>query len=141
MGGLYQNTVDAAFVKSNRSLVNKNILDIGNPSPQLQAPAVNLAVRKSGRTTGFTQGTIQSINVTVTVSYGVCGMARFVGQIAIVPGTFSAAGDSGSPVLGDMDSSGRRRPVGLLFAGSSTVTFANRMSDVLGALHSAIDTR
>jgi hypothetical protein len=141
MGGFYQNTVDAAFVKSNRNLVNKTILDIGDPSPQLQAPAVNLTVRKSGRTTGFTQGTIQSINVTETVSYGVCGVAKFVGQIAIVPGAFSEAGDSGSPILGDTDSSGRRRPVGLLFAGSSSVTFANRISDVLGALHSAIDTK
>ena len=141
MGGLYQNTVDAVFVKSNRSLVNKTILDIGNPSPQLQAPAVNLPVRKSGRTTGFTQGTIQSINVTEIVSYGVCGVAKFVGQIAIVPGTFGAAGDSGSPILGDADSSGRRRPVGLLFAASSTVIFANRISDVLGSLHSAIDTK
>lgn len=141
MGALYQNTVDAAFVKSNRNLVNKTILDIGNPSPQLQAPDVNLTVWKSGRTTGFTQGTIQSINVTEIVSYGACGVAKFVGQIAIVPGTFSGAGDSGSPVLGDTDSSGRRRPVGLLFAGSSAVTFANRISDVLGALHSAIDTR
>lgn len=141
MGGLYQNTVDAVFVKSNRSLVNKTILDIGDPSPQLQAPAVGLQVRKSGRTTGFTQGTIQTINVTVNVSYSACGIARFVGQIAIVPGTFSAGGDSGSPVLGDTDSSGRRRPVGLLFAGSSDVTFANRISDVLGALHSAIDTK
>lgn len=141
MGGNYQNTVDAAFVKSNRNLVNKTIQDIGDPSPQLQAPAVNLMVRKSGRSTGLTQGTIQSINVTQIVSLGACGVAKFVGQIAIVPGNFSAAGDSGSPILGDTDSSGRRRPVGLLFAGSSTVTFANRISDVLGALHSAIDTR
>ena len=141
MGGLYQNTVDAVFVKSNRSLVNKTILDIGDPSPQVQAPAVNLPVRKSGRTTGFTQGTIQTINVTGNVSYGACGIAKFVGQIAIVPGTFGAAGDSGSPILGDTDSLGRRRPVGLLFAASSTVTFANRISDVLGALHSQIDTK
>lgn len=141
MGGQYQNTVDAAFVKSNRNLVNKTILDIGDPSPKIQAPAVNLTVRKSGRTTGLTQGTIQSINVTGIVSYGTCGVAKFVGQIAIVPGDFTAAGDSGSPIVGDTDSSGRRRPVGLLFSGSSTVTFANRISDVLGALHSAIDTR
>ena len=141
MGGNYQNTVDAVFVKSNRNLVNKTILDIGDPSPQLQAPAVNLTVRKSGRTTGLTQGTIQSINVTQVVSYGACGVAKFVGQIAIIPGNFSDAGDSGSPILGDTDASGRRRPVGLLFAGSSSVTFANRISDVLGALHSAIDTK
>ncbi|MGH7851340.1 MAG: hypothetical protein ACREOP_13665, partial [Thermodesulfobacteriota bacterium] len=140
MGGLYQNTVDAVFVKSNRSLVNKTILDIGDPSPQLQAPAVNLQVRKSGRSTGLTQGTIQSFNVTGIVTIGACGVAKFVGQIAIVPGAFSAAGDSGSPILGDTDSLGRRRPVGLLFAGSTTVVFANRISDVLGALHSQIDT-
>lgn len=140
MGGAFENTVDVAFVKSTRSLVNKTILDIGNPSPSVQAPSVGLSVRKSGRTTGFTTGSIQTINATVTVGYNTCGTAKFVGQIIITPGGFSAPGDSGSPILGSLDASGRRRPVGLLFAGSSTATVANRISDVLGALHAQIDT-
>lgn len=133
--------VDAAFVQSTRNLVNKFILDIGNPSPTVQEPAVGLGVRKSGRTTGMTTGTIQTINATVNVSYGGgCGTAKFVGQTIITPGGFSTAGDSGSLILGGTDGSGRRKPVGLLFAGSSSFTVANRISDVLGALHARIDT-
>jgi hypothetical protein len=148
MGQLFQNTVDAVFVQSSRFLVDKTILDIGDPSPTTIEPAIGASVRKSGRTTGLTTGTIQTINGTFNINYdpefmpGACGRARFVGQIAITPGTFSAAGDSGSPILRDvLDSAGRPRPVGLLFAGSSTVTIANRIGDVLGALHSQIDTQ
>jgi hypothetical protein len=142
-GGSFENTVDAAFVASSRSLVNKLILDIGHPSPSVAAPALNQTVRKSGRTTGLTKGTITTINATINVIYGSrCGTAKFVGQIGITPGSFSAAGDSGAPILTSMkDSSGRYRPVGLLFAGSSTTTFANRLSDVLGALGAVIDTQ
>jgi hypothetical protein len=140
MGGQFENTVDAAFVSSSRTLVEKTILAIGNPSPTVQAPAVNLKVRKSGRTTGLTMGTIQTINATVNVRYGACGVAKFIGQIIITPGSFSAAGDSGALILGGTDGAGRGKPVGLLIAGSSTITVANRISDVLGALHSQIDT-
>jgi hypothetical protein len=142
MGGSFENTVDAAFVQSSRALVDKTILDIGNPSPNVIEPAIGASVRKSGRSTGLTTGTITTINTTVNVGYGSCGSAKFVGQIIITPGGFSAAGDSGSPILRNvMDSAGRRRPVGLLFAGSSTLTVANRIADVLGALHAQIDTQ
>ncbi|HEX3036643.1 MAG TPA: hypothetical protein VHT73_16230 [Thermodesulfobacteriota bacterium] len=143
MGGSFENTVDAAFVGSSRNLVNKTILDIGNPSPTVQKPAVNLSVRKSGRTTGLTTGTIQTINATVNVGCPGCGTAKFVGQIIITGNgdSFSDAGDSGSLILGSTDSSGRRKPVGLLFAGNSAITVANRISDVLGALGVQIDTK
>jgi hypothetical protein len=142
MGGSFENTVDAAFVQSSRASVNKTILDMGDPSPTIIEPAIGASVRKSGRTTGLTTGTIITINTTVNIGYGSCGSAKFVGQIIITPAGFSAAGDSGSPILRNvMDSTGRRRPVGLLFAGSSTVTIANRIGDVLGALHAQIDTQ
>jgi hypothetical protein len=141
-GGAFENTVDAAFVLSSRSLVNKTILDIGNPSSSILEPALNMPVQKSGRTTGQTFGTITTINATVTVGYGACGSAKFVNQMLITPGSFSAAGDSGSLILHktSKDSSNRFKPVGLLFAGSSTITVGNRISDVLGALSSIIDT-
>jgi hypothetical protein len=142
MGGSFQNTVDAAFVTSTRSLVSKSIRNIGNPSPTVQEPAVGLGVRKNGRTTGLRTGTIQTINTTVNVNYGSgCGTGRFVGQVLITPGTFSAPGDSGSLILGGLDSANRRRPVALLFAGSSTITVGNRIADVLGALHIQVDTQ
>lgn len=142
-GGNFENTVDAAFVLSSRSLVNKSILDIGNPSPNVLEPALGAQVQKSGRTTGRQFGTITSINNTILVNYGAaCGVAKFINQIGITPGTFSDPGDSGSLILHrtTKDSSGRFRPIGLLFAGSDTTTFANRIGDVLGALSSAIDT-
>jgi hypothetical protein len=143
MGGSFQNTVDAVFVQSSRSLVNKTILDIGNPSPTIIEPAIGASVRKSGRSTGLTTGTINTINTSVNVNYGTgCGVAKFVGQIILGPSGFSAPGDSGSPILRNvLDSAGRRRPVGLLFAGSSSITVANRIGDVLGALHAQIDTQ
>lgn len=136
MGNQFENTVDAAFVRSTPSLVGKNILDIGSPSKTLQEPTPGLQVQKSGRTTGRTTGTIQTVNVTVSVGYGACGTAKFVGQFFVTPGSFSAAGDSGSLILTNNTA---KRPVGLLFAGSSTITVGNRIADVLGALHAQID--
>ena len=125
-----------------RSLVNKTILDIRNPSSLILEPALNMPVQKSGRTTGRTFGTITTINATVTVGYNVCVSAKFVNQMLITQGAFSAGGDSGALILHKAlkNSSNRFKPVGLLFAGSSTITVGNRISDVLGALSSVIDT-
>src|SRR5207302_10497692 len=69
----------------------------------------------------------------VTVCYeeffGFClEAATFVDQLIIEPGTFSGGGDSGSLLVTD-DAS--KSPVGLLFAGSSTQTIANRIDLVL----------
>lgn len=100
----------------------------GTPKATTVQPTLNAPVQKYGRTTALTQGTITGVNATVKVSYS-HGVARFVGQILISPGSFSAAGDSGSLVVtqsGDY-------PVGLLFAGSSSVTIANNINDVLTA--------
>ena len=89
-----------------------------------------------GRTTGFTTGTMETVNTTVNVNYGSgCGTPGSIGQVVITPGAFSAPADSGSLILGGLDSANRRRPVALLFAGSSTITVGNRIADVLGALH------
>lgn len=94
-------------------------------------PAFGMKVKKSGRTTGTTKGSIQAVDVTVKVKYSK-GMATFVNQILITPGGFSDAGDSGSLIVEDVDSN--PRPVGLLFAGSSTSTIANPISEVLSSL-------
>jgi hypothetical protein len=101
-----------------------------------------MSVAKSGRTTGFTTGTISSINTSVSVQYQRgCGQGKkfnvsFTGQIVIGPGSFSAGGDSGSLIV---TNNSAHNPVGLLFAGSSSATIANpaalvltRLSTVLG---------
>jgi hypothetical protein len=97
---------------------------------------VGLAVKKQGRTTGLTTGEVSGINATVTVSYGSVGTARFVNQIVITPGTFSAGGDSGSLIV---TADENKNPVGLLFAGSDTHTIANPIGLVLDNFGVTID--
>jgi hypothetical protein len=122
------NLVDAAFVRSDAQRVSGNILDIGQPTANARDPMPGEAVRKSGSTTGLTQGTVQSINASVTVNY-ICFTAQFVGQIIVTPGAFSSGGDSGSPVV-----DGSNNPVGLLFAGSAVQTILNPITRVLDEL-------
>lgn len=125
-----KNKVDAAFVASSASLISASILDIGTPSATAVDPTLGMTVRKSGRTTGFTSGTVSTINATIRVSYGSgCGTYTFTGQFVITPGGFSAAGDSGSPIVDSANN-----PVGLLFAGSSSSTIANPIKVVLTEL-------
>ncbi|MGL5150515.1 MAG: trypsin-like serine protease [Clostridium sp.] len=103
------------------SLITDQIISIGTIQG-IAPPELNLPIQKSGRTTGYTTGTILSINSTVNVSY-VYGTAKFSNQI--VTTTLVSPGDSGSALL-DMDN----RIVGLIFAGSSSVGIANDISDV-----------
>lgn len=118
------NLVDAAIAYTVPALADKEILDIGSPTPQLGYALPGMAVMKSGRTTGVTSGMVESINTTVYVDYGEdCGTARFIKQVVVTPGTFSSGGDSGSVVI----ESGTHTPVGLLFAGGSTHTVMNQI--------------
>ena len=135
------NTIDAAIAEIRAGQVDTSgsILDIDQPGSTPATPTVGMAVKKSGRTTGLTRGEIKAINVTVRISYpkgGVCGTrskqtATFTNQVRITgtAGPFSAGGDSGSLVVEDVQSC--PSPVGLLFAGSTTDTFANPITDVL----------
>jgi hypothetical protein len=112
-----------------------SILEIGVPCTGIQAPVIGLAVKKSGRTTGVTTGSITSINTSVSVQYQKgCGTGHkftvsYTNQI--ITGAMSAGGDSGSLLLSN---DGSLNPVGLLFAGSSSSTVYNRAQDVANAL-------
>lgn len=138
------NTVDAAIAQARTGAVNSSgsILDIGVISSATLTPAINVAVKKSGRTTGLTKGTITAVNVTVDVTYTkTCGggskqTARFVGQFFVQPGSFSGGGDSGSLIVEDADTA--PRVVGLLFAGSSSVTVGNPIQAVLSSLNASM---
>src|SRR5262249_50405510 len=126
------NSVDCAIAKaSNASVVSNQILFIG--SPQGVAPAaIDMAVHKFGRTTGYTVGQVTSIDTAVTVQYDL-GKLTFTGQIIIVGNNgqaFSNAGDSGSLII---ERTGNKA-VGLLFAGSTSHTIANHIEEVLKAL-------
>jgi hypothetical protein len=133
------NTVDAAIAEIVQEAVDPTgfILNIGSVSTTTLSAFVGLAVKKSGRTTGFTKGSVAAVDVTVDVAYDKqCGVgtqiARFVNQMLITPGYFSAGGDSGSLIVEDVGVN--PRPVGLLFAGSSTYTLANPIDMVLESL-------
>ncbi len=137
------NTVDAAIALSNIDLLgNATPLDgYGTPKSGTVAAAINMPVKKYGRTTGLTKGRVYALNATVDVGYD-SGVARFVGQIIITPGGFSAGGDSGSLVV--FDGKGRskaddRKPVGLLFAGNDFMTVANPIDLVLDAFGVTVD--
>jgi hypothetical protein len=131
-----------------------SLVGYGAPNPQLHPaygdPAVigdetladllQESVRKHGRTTGSTTGTIGTIGVTVDVCYDeLCSLvARFVDQLFVphTAGAFSAGGDSGSLVVSD---DGFHHPVGLLFAGSETDTIVSRIDLVLDRFGVTID--
>ena len=118
------NLVDAAIAFTTEDLVATNILGIGNPTPVLALPSPGMAVTKAGRTTRVTVGTVSSVGTTSNVNYGAtCGVARFVNQVVITPGTFSDGGDSGSTIL----DAATLAPVAHLFAGSDTTTIGNPM--------------
>ena len=106
------------------------------PSSTIGTPALNEGVGKSGRTTGLTCSTIQSLSTTVLINYeNTCGSttpdftAYFNNQMVVAGGTFSAGGDSGSLIV---DTS-TARPVGLLYGGDNISTVANPISDVITA--------
>jgi hypothetical protein len=122
------NQVDAAVARPvEDGAVSDEILEIGKLTGT--APAtLGIAIRKSGRTTGFTTGEISVIDATVNVTYGPGKIATFERQL--VAGPMSQGGDSGSLVAAG-DSA---RAVGLLFAGSDQSTIFSPIQLVLDAL-------
>lgn len=81
-------------------------------------------VKKCGRTTRATTGVIVSTAVTVRVGGYPGGSRVFRDQIQL--SRMSAPGDSGSVII----DSGTNEIVGLLFAGGSTATFANKIERI-----------
>jgi hypothetical protein len=122
------NLVDAALARPvNDEDILDEILEIGDVTGTVAAE-LGMAVRKSGRTTGFTTGEVTVLDATVNVSYGVGKVATFEGQI--VTGPMSEGGDSGSLLV----SGETLQAVGLLFAGSNQSTIHNPIQAVLDCL-------
>ncbi len=132
--------VDAALSVARSGMVDTTgyILDIGVPCSTTQAPTVGLAVMKSGRTTGFTTGSILSVNTSVSIQYqkgcnaGKKFTVSYVNQI--LTGPMSAGGDSGSLLVSN---DGTPNPVALLYAGSSSTTIYNPVDAVISAFATA----
>jgi hypothetical protein len=137
--------VDAALAKLviGPGLMNTtgNIQEIGPPSSVTKAAAPGLQVEKSGRTTGVTTGSVQTMNASVRVRYTTtCGGHKgftidYTNQVLVTPGTFSAGGDSGSLIV---TTGTCNQPVALLFAGSSTSTIGNPIGEVLSKAGAAL---
>lgn len=129
---IHNNILDAALARPNNpQMFSQEILEIGQPTG-IRKIALGMPVRKHGRTTGYTTGTITLLNATVNVSYNTVDgvrQARFVGQAMTTP--MSQGGDSGSLIL-EADGT---RAVGLLFAGSSQATIFTPISVVLDAMN------
>ena len=122
------NLVDAAIARPlDDNDVSPEILNIGAIEGSGSAE-LGMAIQKMGRTTGFTQGDIQQVDVTVNVQYGAGKIAQFSDQL--LAGPMSAGGDSGSAILDE-----NRNIVGLLFAGSEQSTIINRIEHVFSALN------
>jgi hypothetical protein len=137
------NVIDAALASTTTDQLGNSTppgVGYGTPRSTTVLPALNMKVKKVGRTTGFTKGTIQAINATVAVGYSNGNVACFIGQI--ITTNMSAGGDSGSLVVVDGKGQSRaddRKPVGLLFAGSPTATVLNPIDPVLITLGVTID--
>jgi len=127
------NTVDAAIAVLNTSSVCSMVNNLYTPSSTVVSPSVGLAVKKVGRTSGLTTGTIAGINVTIQVNYGSPGVATFVNQI-YVASNFIRSGDSGSLMV----TQSGNNPVGLNFAGSGGQSFANPIGPALQAFGASV---
>ena len=140
-----QNRVDAAIATPfDASDVLWHTVDIGAGTPSearsLAESDLGARVKKTGRTTGHTEGFVEALFATVQVKYDLFKKATFVDQIIVseAPGAaaFSNGGDSGSLVY-DADN----RCVGLLFAGSEGTeeepgtTIVNPIRHVLGEMN------
>jgi hypothetical protein len=129
-------SVDGAVAWATQRGVACQVADVGALAGTGPA-AVGTAVRKRGRTTGLTFGTVDTVDLTVTLDYGdAIGNRTLSKQVGVRPDTarssrFGGPGDSGSVVV-----DGANRVVGLYLAGDDTVGYgiANPIGPVLSAL-------
>lgn len=125
------NEVDCAIAEAiNAADVLRHVQSIGTPAAMAQA-TVNQSVRKSGRTTQLTTGTVLSDNATTRVNYGGTGQGIFINQLQCT--LMSQPGDSGS-LIWDQNS---LTVLGMVFAGNATHTFGNKILRVVQLLSRA----
>ncbi len=122
-----ENLVDAAVARPvSDDAIDASIMEVGVVSACVE-PEIGMKVKKSGRTTGLTTGTIRVVSATLKISLGDVGEAYFSDQI--VTTAMGQPGDSGSLVVTENGSA-----VGLLGAGSDQATICSRIRNVLELL-------
>ena len=120
------NLIDAAIGKPLDDLYARtDVLEIGFLAGSRPA-LLGENVVKYGRTTHLTTGFVEGLDGAVSVSYGPGKVAVFEDQIML--SDMSAGGDSGSVIIGSDN-----KVIGLLFAGSDTITIASHIEHVLAA--------
>lgn len=122
------NMVDCAVARpKDPQDITPEIIELGKVNGITDAE-LGMMVKKSGRTSGITEGKVTAIQVALNVSMGHSSdVVRFQGQI--MAEMKSLAGDSGSLVLDE-----KNQAVGLLFAGSNEFTVVNPINEVLDKL-------
>lgn len=122
------NYYDAAVARVDPTQVSDEILGLGKPQYVVLNPKVNWTVKKSGRTSGITAGRIIDINATIKIYYpGYINPMVF--DDVIITSAMAIPGDSGSAAL---TSDGGL--VGLVFAGTPSVTAIAKMPGIMGML-------
>ena len=126
------NRVDAALgALTDPAIAAPGALTLGPFADPPVPGAVGQRVRKHGRTTAHTRGTVVDASFDGFVDYGPAGVAWFEDQIVVEgEGTaFAAAGDSGALVVDEGN-----HLLALLFAGDDRRTLSNPIASVLSAL-------
>jgi len=120
------NIIDAAIAKIKPGIEFTGVMIAGYaPATSPAEATLGMAVKKCGRTTGLTFGTVTGVNVTIVVDYMPAGYARFENQIEYTKMTDS--GDSGSLIVTESGN----QPVALHFAGGSTAGYGNPIQPIL----------
>lgn len=137
-----KNLVDAAIGEVRKGIkIHRSICSVGKVGG-IALGTDGMAVRKHGRTTGYTEGTVVDVSVDALVGMDHSDpsvVARFVNQMRIERGAgypaIGLGGDSGSLVL----KKGSREAVGLYFAGPLDGSYG--IANHIGAVVNLLDVR
>lgn len=94
----------------------------------VEEPEVGMSVMKSGRTTNITDGEVSATDVIIKINQG--GLGKVIYREQIETTGMSRGGDSGSVLINGKSG----KAVGLIFAGGSNRSYANKISKVLSLL-------
>jgi len=123
------NIVDGAIARPlNPSIVDPAIKEIGTVDEFIEA-LVDMKIKKYGWRSALTRGDVAMIDATAKVQYH-GGVLIFEHQ-GVTKQSICVGGDSGSLIVTD---EAKARGVGVLFAGSNTLTIFNHYRDYRGAL-------
>jgi len=126
-----ENLVDAALASPlNDADLSDDILGIGAVTG-IENATVGMRVGKSGRTSGYTEAIISDVSATIKV-YGYPFPEEYaIFNDQIITSLLGQPGDSGSLVV----NTATKNAVGLLFAGSDTLTSLNKITNCCNLLN------